>query len=622
MSKISLPNSKQGDPSPLGASPKQGGVNFALYAPKVDGISLGIFKDGQATPLYEILLDPHLHFTDGIWHIWLDISPDPHLNYAYKIKGKWVFDPYAKELSSSKIWGKKARHLFGKIFHNASFDWKETPRPSHKLSELIIYEMHVRGFTQDPSSGVKNRGSFLGMIEKIPYLLDLGINAVELLPVYEFDETAHHHDPNLFNYWGYSPVSFFSLMGRYGTVTEFKEMVRAFHKAGIEVILDVVYNHVGRSPFDKIAKSTYFILDKKGHHTNYTGCGNTLNTNDPHLIELIVASLRYFYEEMHVDGFRFDLASIFCRGANGSILEHPPILKRLADDPAFRRVKFIVEPWDCSGLYQVGTFPGKRRFYHWNGQFRDHVRRFLRGSDASAGPFASAIAGSAHFHSISFITAHDGFTLHDLVSYKEKHNEANGEDNQDGNNANESDNCGEEGPTEDPEILALRKKQMKNFVMALFFSMGTPMMQMGDEYGHTRLGNNNAYCQDNRLNYFLWDELEKKEELYSFFKACIALRKSCSLFQNSYFLDDSSVTWHQPDWSHESRLVSYFLHDEKKTYFLAFNASPDWIDLQLPEPKNGKKWQRILDTALDPQVDMEIETHYSLAPNSSVLILG
>ena len=606
-----------GKPSPLGATPLESGVNFALYAPDHKEIILALFSPDQEEPDSLIELDRKVHFTDGIWHVHVDSLPKKG-HYAYRIGSSWVVDPYAKELHASASWGKRSDLVVADLPKEIPFDWEGVEKPGYAIEELIIYEMHVRGFTKDPSSRAKHPGSFSGIIEKIPHLLDLGINAVELMPIFSFDET-HHAKEDLCNYWGYSSEHFFFPMAPYGTPTEFKEMIKALHKAGIEVILDVVYNHVDTPWYDTLARSTYFLLDEEGHHTNYTGCGNTVQTNHPEVAALILESLRYFANEMQVDGFRFDLASIFCRSQGGSTVDNPPIIEAMCEDPLLKCAKFIAEPWDCGGLYQVGTFPRGDRFAQWNGNFRDSVRKFLKGTDNAAGDFAHALSGSPHFQSINFITAHDGFTLCDLVSYNEKHNEGNGEEGRDGNGWNESWNCGIEGKTDNPEIVALRLRQMKNFILALCFSAGTPMMLMGDEYGHTREGNNNAYCQDNALNYFLWDRLEDSAELISFFKKCIALRKSCDTLLRQGALDEKSVSWHEPNWEPESRLVAYTLHDKNRDLFLCFNAGGEGVDLSLP---SGNKWTRIIDTALHDAPEIDLDHHYFLAPHSSLLILS
>lgn len=598
----------------LGATHTPLGTHFALYAPEKSQVRLVVQTPEQDEMSYALLED-----RSGIWRIFIEKLHPPFF-YGYDIDDTWVVDPYTRTLSTPLAWGEARNRVFGKVDVEEPFDWNGVKKPNHRFEELFIYEMHVRGFTQDSSSKAEHPGTFRGIIEKIPHLVELGINAVELMPVYSFNEHAHP-DSSLCNFWGYSSESFFALMNPYGSRRDFQEMVHALHRAGIEVILDVVYNHVGCGWFDTLSRSTYFITHE-GEHTNYTGCGNTVNTNAPQTMELILDSLRYFANEMQVDGFRFDLASIFCRDEDGCPMEHPPIIEAMRTDPSLANVKLIAEPWDCGGLYQVGTFPGDGRFAQWNGQFRDAIRRFIKGTDNAAGPFAAAMAGSATFKSINFITAHDGFTLQDLVSYNEKHNEANGEEGRDGSTTNESWNCGIEGKTDLENILALRDRQMKNFILALCFSLGTPMMLMGDEYGHTKMGNNNTYCQDNSLNYFQWESVGPGNSLFEFFKHCIDLRKKISIFQSTHFLDESRVEWLQPDWSPHSRTVAYQIKGTDQDLILAFNTSDAPFELQLPPLSLDTPWQCVINTALQTQITTTVKEKISLDPRSGLLILS
>ncbi|MBS0628978.1 MAG: glycogen-debranching protein [Verrucomicrobia bacterium] len=622
-----------GSPSPLGANNQGDGVNFALYSSSAAEVILCFFSEKNLSPIKEISLTK----TENVWHTHIKNLPQDAL-YAYLIDSQWTIDPYAKELHTSKIWGKK---IYGtplcKVFPDLSFDWGNNAAPQIPFQDLVIYEMHVRGFTQDKSSGVKNPGTFLGLLEKIPYLKQLGVNAIELLPIFEFDETANvHKNPKtkkkLYNYWGYSTINFFSPTARYGTPREFKMMVKALHEAGIEVILDVVYNHTGKSTLEYIDKATYFILNDKGDYADYTGCGNTVNTNHPVVIDLILSSLRYWVSEMHVDGFRFDLASIFCRDQKGNVTSRPPILEAINNDSVLAKTKLIAEAWDCAGLYQVGSFPGGDRWADWNGQYRDVVRRFIKGTDGQVSEFSMVMMGSqnlyygkAPFNSINFITAHDGFTLRDLVTYNDKHNEDNGEDNRDGMNFNSTWNCGHEGPTEDPKIRELRKRQIRNFVLTLLLSVGTPMVLMADEYGHTSNGNNNPYCQDNQLNYFLWDLCEKDEILHQFFQFVLSFRKTTKFFQRTNFLTDDDVTWHgiepdKPDFSHSSRFIAYFFHRDNEGLYMAFNACFKQLDVKLPPPPEGQRWKRIIDTAYPKEAQKEVKENYSMAPYSAIVL--
>jgi isoamylase len=609
--------------APLGVSHLNGGANFALYFENAKEVVLGLFSSEESEPHLTIVLDPHIHYSAGVWHIRVDHLPKMAY-YAFQVDGKWIPDPFAKELNSSRVWGKVNKPLLGKVYPSSEFDWKGDQPLRLPRNELIIYEMHVRGFTNDPSSHVEHPGTFLGVIDKIPYLKELGINAVELLPIFEFNETDGS------NYWGYSTVHYFAPMARYGTPNEFKEMVAALHSAGIEILLDVVYNHVADP---SALPSSFFILDDKGRHTNYTGCGNTVHCNDPAALHWILSSLRYWVEEMHVDGFRFDLASIFCRGQKGGVLEKPPLIEALLEDPLLKQATLIAEPWDCAGLYQVGQFPGGIDFAEWNGQLRDSLRRFVKGTDGQVSAFASALCGSFELFrskspscSINFVTSHDGFTLHDLVSYNHKHNEENGEENRDGSDSNESWNCGVEGETDDPAILALRERQMRNFLLALFFSRGVPMLQMGDEYGHTRMGNNNAYCQDNKKSYFLWDELKKHSNRFNYTKKLISIRKTLTQYQREHFPTNQDIIWHghrpnQPNWSPSSRFVACTLKGEREIY-LAFNAHYEEANLILPKCSNGAAWKRIIDTSCaDGEESFLTGNEYTLGPHSSLLLM-
>ncbi|MCX6987449.1 MAG: glycogen debranching protein GlgX [Chlamydiae bacterium] len=638
-----------GSPQPLGSHVLMNHVNFSLFSEHATEVILCLFSYAESAPFLEISLDPIKNKTGSIWHIAVEGLHET-TTYAYRINGplnpskgilfdptKYLIDPYAKDLTSSHVWGPgfTADHEYrprAKIISKHRFDWQGVTSPKIRKEDLIIYEMHVRGFTKDLSSTVAYPGTFLGIIEKIPYLKSLGINAVELLPIFEFDESENKvtnpiNNKKLHNFWGYSTVNFFCPMNRYstgkewnGSINEFKIMVRELHRNGIEVILDVVYNHTSEGDFKGpiysfkgIDNASYYILDKDGKYANFSGTGNTFNCNHPKVSELILSSLQYWAEEMHVDGFRFDLASIFTRNIDGTVMENPPIIQKINEKAELLHVKLIAEAWDAAGLYQVGSFPGQGRWSEWNGKFRDAVRTFMKGTDGAAGAFASALCGSEDLYgktgsaylSINFITAHDGYTLRDLVSYQEKHNEANGEKNQDGANDNLSWNCGFEGATDNPQILQLRQKQIKNFCSALFLSIGTPMMLMGDEYAHTREGNNNPYCQDNQANWFLWNEQEKNTNLFNFYKGLIHFRKEhAHLFCRTCFLTPNDVTWHghqpkQPDWSPHSRFVAYTLHHIKgNDVYIAFNADYREATVVLPDTKDQKKWYRTMDTSL------------------------
>ncbi len=653
MSKL---ESSRGAPTPLGVSLHDDGLNFALFSQHASHVALLLFMPGSDTPFFESELDAKTHQTGWIWHVCVRGLKTHAIEYAYRVEGsnqdpknrfmpkRLLSDPYAKGLSSPVHWGETPQaNSRSQVILDTPFDWEGSAPPRIPPEELVIYEMHVRAFTQDPSSGVRNRGTYLGIIEKIPYLKSLGVNAVELLPIFEFDECANTHThpktgERLYNFWGYATINFFTPMLRYGTIDAFRTLVRELHKNGIEIILDVVYNHTGEGPeegptysFRAIDNQVYYMMDAEGKYLNFTGTGNTLNANHPLVTRLIADSLRYWVTQMHVDGFRFDLASCLTRDETGKPLVFPPLIHLLTHDPLLKDTKLIAEAWDAAGLYQVGSFPGEGRWAEWNGIYRDTVRRFLKGTDNYAGAFASALCGSENvygknlkpYHSINFVTAHDGFSMHDLVSYQNKHNMNNGEHNRDGSDQNDSWNCGVEGPTHDTAILQLRTQQMKNMHTALLLSLGTPMLLMGDEYGHTRQGNNNPYCQDNALNYFLWDEWEKNAEYVRFHRLVIQLRKAHPVFRRTRYLLDNDVEWHgfkplQPNWDPSSRFVAYTLKG-KEPFYIAFNAHFKPAHVELPPPPKGKAWHPLIDTALPSPHDFN-ENPQAAAPITAYTI--
>jgi len=608
-----------GSIGPFGSSPTTKGVNFAVFSKHASKVWIRLYQKEAEKPFAEFPLNR----TDNIWHLEIENLPTI-FEYTYRAEGPYepknghlfnsemeLTDPYAKTLNASTEWGVIKRPVRSCHAPPEDFDWEHTSRPMLPSEDLIIYEMHVRSFTKHPSSVVSHPGTFKGIIEKIPYLKKLGITAVELMPIHEFNETENQRRvPNtgqkLFNYWGYSTANFFTPMMRYGKVEDLKMLIRELHREKIEVILDVVYNHTLEGndhnyyySFRGLDNEVYYILDENGYH-NYSGCGNTLKCQHPILQDLILDSLRYWVNEFHIDGFRFDLASILTRDESGIPLDDPPLIKRIEQDPILAPTKLIAEPWDPAGLYQVGNFPSWK-FSEWNGKFRDDVRRFIKGN-GSIDQMKKRLLGSpdlyskkgSPLHSINFITAHDGFTLHDLVSYNEKHNEENGEQNQDGANDNESWNCGVEGETTDPEIQQLRLQQMQNLLLALFVSQGIPMLLMGDEYGHTRQGNNNAYCQDNELNYFLWEETSP---LFKFVQQLIALRKQYPILRQKKFIEN--VKWE------ENGYLGLTLNDE---LFVAFNPTKESYKLK----KEG--WELLISTT------EELESPYELKPYASVLL--
>ena len=634
----------RGSPLPFGATVLRGGINFSVFSKHATAVTLILFFPGEADPLIEFPLDPHLNRTGDVWHAFL-LGLDPGIHYAFRMerapnhnpliyrfnRDNVLLDPYARAISGRSTWGgpldvKEPRRA---AIIESHFDWEFDQPLNIPLADSIIYELHARGFTQHPSSQVSRRGTFDGLIEKIPYLQSLGITAVELLPIYEFDEIVQSDaagNPGRIDYWGYNPISFFAPKAAYasaggdaGPVNEFKALVKKLHAAGIEVILDVVFNHTAEGnehgpiySFRGIDNPIYYMLSPEtGEYLNYSGCGNTLNCNHPVVRDLVLEVLRYWVTEMHVDGFRFDLASILGRGQDGSVLASPPLLEHLALDPVLAQTKLIAEAWDAAGLYQVGSLPAWGRWAEWNGKFRDDIRRFVKGDAGMVSSLATRLVGSPDLypgqlrepsHSINFVTCHDGFTLADLVSYNHKHNEANGEENRDGFNENLSWNCGQEGPSTLPEITDLRSRQVRNFATLLMLSHGVPMILAGDEAGRTQRGNNNAYCQDNELSWFDWNRLETNADLLRFFRLLIQLRHDHALFRRGTFspLADAQaprVEWHgvrlhEPDWSYESRSLAMHLYGRPENrpdhIYLIANAHWEPHEFELPVVPGSK----------------------------------
>lgn len=624
-------------PLPLGPHREGTAVHFRVVT-HAEQLTLGLFFDlKNPLPSLEIPLNPAIHKTGSIWHICVEDVPKGFA-YGYSIPSAegptWLLDPYAPLTVSPYLWYSERDNFvyrpLSAVDENNPFNW-EGDRPLNTPTEkTIIYEMHVRGFTKDITSRVAHPGSFLGVIEKIPHLQALGITAVELLPIMEWNEAEYcacalEKQYVLSNYWGYSTVHFLSPMNRLAahpdlgsSLNEFKQMVKALHQAGIEVILDIVWNHTAeggtRGPtysLKGLDSSIYYLVDHVGNMLDYTGCGNTLQTNHPQVIDYILFCLRYWVMECHVDGFRFDLASVFHRGPQGRYINPAPIIEAMTHDPLLSTTKLIAESWDAAGLYQVGSFyKAGERWSEWNGQYRDYVRSFIKGTPGTLGIFATRLCGSQDLYgmgsplnSVNFITAHDGFTLRDLVSYQEKHNEPNGEGNRDGHGHNESWNCGCEGPTDDPAINALRLRQMRNFQVALLLSQGIPMLHMGDEYGHTKEGNNNTWCQDNRLSWFLWNQLKTEEGLFRFTCLIIALRKKYYSIFNGQFPQEGSIIWHgqqpkEPNWQRESRFIAFqLIHHARQDLLVAFNAGSNEETWQLPAAAEGYKWHLFVHTS-------------------------
>jgi len=562
-----------------------------------------------------------------------------------------LLDPYSRGVAVPRNYSREAARQQGNnaatamksvVVDTSLYQWEGDAPLRRPSSQTIVYEMHVKGFTRHPSSGVPEatRGTFRGLIEKIPYLRDLGISAVELLPVFQFD--PQDCPVGRVNYWGYAPVSLFaphqaysSRQGPMGAVDEFRDMVKALHGAGIEVILDVVFNHTAEGDclgptlnFRGLDNSAYYLLERdRSRYANYSGTGNTLNANHPIVRRMIVDSLRYWVEEMHVDGFRFDLASILARDSNGNVMPNPPVLWDIESDPMLAGTKIIAEAWDAVGLYQVGNFVGDS-WKEWNGRFRDDVRRFFRGDEGSLRDFADRLLGSHEIYrreereaeqSVNFVACHDGFTLNDLVSYNRKHNDANGEENRDGSNDDRSWNCGVEGPTTDPEIERLRNRQVKNFMTVTMLSLGVPMLFMGDEVRRTQNGNNNAYCQDNEGNWFDWSLLVKHADVHRFVKLLIARRLLRDIGPErqrmtlAQLIREGVKGWHgvklnHPDWSDHSHSValSAVLPKEALIVHFIFNAYWESLDFELPGTEMGERgsWRRWIDTFQEPPQDI------------------
>jgi glycogen operon protein len=570
----------RGRPLPLGVSSSNDGHNFALLCRHGTRVTLIILpEDGSNHPLAEYPLHPKQNRTGDHWHIRLVGLPSTFC-YGWRVDGprtiknrfdptRLLFDPACTMLSNGAGWAGTCetdpqRTQRRSLWHRGPrYDWEDDAPPLIPLEDSVIYELHVRGFTCDPSSKVAHPGTFRGIIEKIPYLKWLGVTTLELMPVFEFDECdCPFVNPDtgekLVNFWGYNPIAFaavkaaFAASGHeHGQNREFRDMVKALHGAGIEVILDVVFNHTGEGDdrgrtfsFRGLDNELYYLLDDSGRYLNFTGCGNTVNCNHPVVRDLLMTCLRYWVGDMHVDGFRFDLASILGRDRRGNVMIEPPVVESITEDGVLTDTKLIAEPWDAAGLYQVGGFPFGRRWSEWNGQYRDDIRRFWRGDEGYVGAIASRLTGSSDLyqqsgrlprHSVNFATCHDGFTLYDLVSYNKKHNRANGEESRDGSNENYSWNCGVEGETTNPEILALRQRQAKNLMTTLLLSQGVPMILAGDEFLRTQKGNNNAWCQDNELSWIDWTLAEKNKDFLRFVRELIALRQRHPVFRRRRF---------------------------------------------------------------------------------------
>jgi isoamylase len=662
----------RGRATPLGATLFAEGVNFVLMCRHGTAVTLVLQALEEAETLAEIPLHPQKNRTGDLWHVQVAGLPRA-FRYGWRVDGprSWghrfnpeliLLDPSCTAVSDGALWGSSGTYYNAadgsvraterrSLFVRRSFDWHEDAPPLTRIEDSLVYELHVRGFTVHPSAGVAKPGTFAGLAEKIPYLKQLGITAVELLPVHEFDEddcpflnprTGH----KLRNFWGYNSIAFgapkaaFAASGpQHNQVFEFREMVRAFHAAGIEVILDVVFNHTGEGDdrgrtysFRGLDNELYYLLGPAGNYLNFTGCGNTVNCNHPVVRDLILTCLRFWVGDMHVDGLRFDLASVLGRDRKGNVLLEPPVIEMISEDPLLRDVKLIAEPWDAVGLYQVGTFPYGARWSEWNGRYRDDVRRFWQGELGMTGALATRLCGSADLyegagrkpaHSLNFITCHDGFTLWDLVSYNHKHNEANGEDNRDGAKANFSWNCGSEGPTQDPAVLRLRQQQARNLLTTLMISQGVPMLLGGDEFLRTQQGNNNAWCQDNEISWVDWTRQQSQAGFFRFASELIALRlRHAALRRRSFFRGSGpknnlrpDIVWHgiepfKPDFSFGSRTLAFCLdgsqtgRESDRDFYVACNAWDQPLIFQVPRSPSGKPWRRVIDTALPAPEDI------------------
>jgi glycogen operon protein len=654
---------RNGHSFPIGATLVDGGANFSVFSRSAEWIELLLFdRADDSRPSRVIRMDPCVNRTYHYWHAFV---PGLQVGQIYGLRAfgpfaperglrfdpsKVLLDPYGRAIAVPRNYSREAARMEGDDAATAmksvlvdprAYDWEGDVPLKRPWARTIIYEMHVRGFTAHPSSGIPGwkRGTYAGLVEKIPYLQQLGITAVELLPVFQFD--PQDAPPGRTNYWGYSPVSFFAPHQAYSShqeplavLDEFRDMVKALHRAGIEVILDVVFNHTAEDGHDGptqcfrgLDNATHYLLGEDcSRYANFTGTGNTLNANHPVVRRMIVDSLRYWVTEMHVDGFRFDLASILARDSSGIVLSNPPVLWDIESDPALAGTKMIAEAWDAAGLYQVGSFTGDS-WKEWNDRFRDDVRDFFRGANDSVRRMADRLLGSPAIYaargreaeeSINFVACHDGFTLNDVVTYNDKHNEQNGEDNRDGHQDNRSWNCGHEGPTNDSHVEKLRGRQVKNFFTAVVLSVGVPMFVMGDEVRRSQRGNNNAYCQDNDTSWLDWTLLSKHSDVHRFVKLLIGRRlirdveherRRASLTQ---VLCESKPALHgvklnQPDWSplSHSFAISGELKNEGLYAHLILNAYWEPLDFELPSlGEESRNWWRWIDTALDPPDDI------------------
>jgi glycogen operon protein len=694
---------RYGHALPYGASHVPGGVNFSIYSAHATSCTLVLFRKGEVKPYAEIPFPPECKIGDVWTMIVYDLDYE-ELEYGFRMEGpndpkaghrfdslKILLDPFAREIGGRDVW--LARPTEEEIYpHRAripleDFDWGHDRPIQLPVENLVIYEMHVRGFTRHPSSGVRHPGTYEGIIEKIPYLQSIGVNCIELMPVFEFDEYENKRfNPSsgrqLCNYWGYSTVGFYApksgyaATGHHGTqVAEFKRMVKALHAAGISIILDVVFNHTAegdeRGPmisFRGIDNHTYYMLDPDGRYANYTGCGNTLNCNHPVVRSFVLDCLHYWVSEYHIDGFRFDLASVLGRDSNGAPLANPPLLEALAHDPILAGCDLIAEAWDAGGLYQVGNFPAYGRWMEWNGHYRDAARRFLKGDAGVVGDMVQGILGSPNLYkgagrkptaSVNFLTCHDGFTLRDLFSYNSKKNLENGEGGRDGANDNYSWNCGAEGETDDPAVNALRGRLQRNAMALLFLSQGVPMLSMGDELDRTQRGNNNAYCHDEEWNWLDWAAANETTGssngtgLRRFVTLLADFRKRHEQLHRAEYFTNAvdprhcgfpDISWHgvkpwEPDWGEESRSLAFLIAGdvtveagpEQDFIYAAFNMWHESLTFTLPRLPQGIRWRLVIDTARQSPDDfnepgseplLSDQSSVTLTERSMIVLIG
>ena len=685
---------RMGKVYPFGASFVPGGVNFSVFSRHATACTLVLFDQGAPQPKAEIPF-PNEFRIGNVWSMIVFGLDYENTEYGFRMDGpnnfqeghhfdpsKILLDPYAKAISGRDVW--RADPNWNDIFQHRGrlvyddFDWEDDHPLEIPIEDLIIYEMHVRSFTQHPSSGVRMSGTFAGIREKIPYLKELGINCIELMPIFEFDEWEHSK-PNpetgemLVNYWGYSTLGFFAPKAGYAAtgamgmqVDELKTLIKELHANDIEIMLDVVFNHTAEGnelgptiSFRGLDNKTYYMLTPEGYFWNFSGTGNTLNCNNPIVRNMVLDCLRYWAAEYHIDGFRFDLAAILGRDPDGYPLPNPPLLETLAYDPVLAQCKLIAEAWDAGGLYQVGHFPAYGRWAEWNGKFRDDVRQYLKGEDGKVGGLAQRIQGSPDLYygrgttaSINFVTCHDGFTLYDMVSYNEKHNEANGEGNRDGGNDNDSWNSGWEGPSTDPAVNTIRRQQIKNALSIIMVSQGVPMILMGDEVARTKLGNNNTYCHDNELNWFDWSLTEQNADLLRYTQNLIAFRHAHPVlrgrdhFANMDYVGSGypDISWHgtqawKADWSANSKELAFMLcgkHAKGGTVnddyiYVASNTYWEGLLFELPRLPDGMQWHVFANTGMESPEDTHTpgdepvlgdQSNILLGPRSTIILVG